>query len=183
MSDSTFSAFLGQRLLTTGDLATVAEEVKVASDAKPKDPILIFDDQTGKELDLDLRGSLDDVKARYAPDRPHRGPGRPKLGVVAREITLLPSHWDWLNKQPGGASVALRKLVHEAKKADGGARQAQDAAYGFMSAMAGNMPNFEEATRALYSGDKSRFARMIVDWPADIREHAKRLNSSSTPES
>ncbi len=74
-----------------------------------------------------------------------RGRGRPKLGVVAREVTLLPRHWDWLNAQPGGASVALRKLVEQARRANGDAdraRAAREAAYHFMSAMAGDLPAF-----------------------------------------
>jgi hypothetical protein len=107
-----------------------------------------------------------------------RGPGRPKLGVVAREVTLLPRHWEWLNRQRGGASVALRRLVDEARHADGGAdrrRAAQEAAYRFMSAMAGNREHFEEATRALFAGDAARFTHLIATWPKDIRDHTQKL--------
>ena len=132
-----------------------------------------------------FRGSAGDVWRRLAqpdanqgaPDGP-RGPGRPKLGVVAREITLLPRHWDWLNAQPGGASVALRKLVEEARRANGGkdrVRQSQEAAYRFMSVMAGNRPGFEEATRALFAGHRDRFDQLVAPWPKDVRHHARKL--------
>jgi hypothetical protein len=112
-----------------------------------------------------------------APEPP-RGPGRPKLGVVAREVTLLPRHWEWLNAQPGGASVALRKLVEEARRQNGEkdrVRRARETAYRFMAAMAGNYESFEEAARALFAGDRPRFATMIAAWPQDIRDHATKL--------
>jgi hypothetical protein len=103
-----------------------------------------------------------------------RGRGRPKLGVVAREVTLLPRHWDWLGAQPGGASVALRKLVEEARRASGDrdrSRAARDAAYHFMAVMAGNLARFEEASRALFADDRRRFVELIAGWPGDIRDH------------
>lgn len=117
-----------------------------------------------------------------APEAVPRGPGRPKLGVVAREVTLLPRHWEWLNGQPGGASVALRKLVDEARRANDGkdrVRQAREAAYRFMSVMAGNERGFEEATRALFAGDRERFEEFVASWPADVRDHAKRLAAAA----
>jgi hypothetical protein len=107
-----------------------------------------------------------------------RGPGRPKLGVVAREVTLLPRHWDWLNSQPGGASVTLRKLVEQARRASEGrdrVRQSQDAANRFMSAIAGDLPGFEEATRALFAANTGRFDECVASWPADVRDHARKL--------
>ena len=119
-----------------------------------------------------------DPERRAAPtDR--AGAGRPKLGVVAREVTLLPRHWDWLDAQPGGASVALRKLVEEARRATGDAdraRAARDAAYHFMSAMAGNLPTFEEASRALFAGDRRRLAALIAPGPT-----ISATTSSSSP--
>ena len=118
------------------------------------------------------------------PSEP-RGRGRPKLGVVAREVTLLPRHWEWLNAQPGGASVALRKLVDEARRATGDKdrqRAARDAAYHFMSAMAGNLPNFEEASRALFGVDRRRLAALIAPWPDDIRDHIVKLALSDRAE-
>ena len=183
----TFTAFEGQRRLITGALADVALAVKRAG-ATPS-PIAIFDDHTGRVVDLDLRGSDAEILARLpqdtssdlpveAPASEPRGRGRPKLGVVAREVTLLPRHWEWLNAQPGGASVALRKLVDEARRANGDkdrAREAREAAYHFMSAAAGDRPHFEEASRALFADDRRHFVALIADWPADIRDHAVAL--------
>jgi hypothetical protein len=151
--------------------------------------VLVFDDTTSESIELDLRGTVEEVARRLAAQAPAarppepapeeaRGPGRPKLGVVAREITLLPRHWEWLARQPGGASVTLRKLVEEARKAGAGkerVRQAQDAAYRFMSVMAGDRPGFEEATRALFAGKQGRFEELVEGWPADVREHARKL--------
>ncbi len=182
-----FTAFVGQRCLASGTLAEVALAVKRAGQATA--PIIIFSDATGRSLDLDLRGSDQEIVARHssataAAVEPEgqasepRGRGRPKLGVVAREVTLLPRHWEWLNAQPGGASVALRKLVDEARRASGDRdrlRAARDAAYHFMSAMAGNLGNFEEASRALFADDRRRFAGLIAEWPADIRDHIVKL--------
>ncbi|WP_441231068.1 DUF2239 family protein [Tardiphaga sp. 215_C5_N2_1] len=183
MSVPPFSAFAGPKLLASGPLAEVAIAIKIATGAIA-DPIVIFDNATGKSLDIDLRGSHREVVARLpqpttiepetdAPAEP-RGRGRPKLGVVAREITLLPRHWDWLGAQPGGASVALRKLVENARRASGDRdrqRAARDAAYHFMSTMAGDRPGFEEASRALFAGDQRRFTELIANWPVDIRDH------------
>ncbi|MDA9547209.1 hypothetical protein ACM43_22765 [Bradyrhizobium sp. CCBAU 45321] len=183
----TYTAFAGQRRLTSGTAGEVALAVKRAT--QPLDqPIVIFDDSTGRSIDFDLRGDDREVLARLATLMPQaetaeapaepRGRGRPKLGVVAREVTLLPRHWEWLNAQAGGASVALRKLVDEARRASGDKdreRQARDAAYHFMSTMAGDLPQFEEASRALFAGDRRRFTSLIADWPADIRDHIVQL--------
>ena len=180
-----FTAFEGQRRLVSGTLADVALAVKRAGQAAF--PIIIFSDASGRSLDLDLRGSDEEIIARlprtaHPPPEPAttepRGRGRPKLGVVAREVTLLPRHWEWLNTQPGGASVALRKLVDEARRTSGDRdrlRAARDAAYHFMSAMAGNLKNFEEASRALFADDNRRFAGLIAEWPTDIRDHIVKL--------
>lgn len=148
---------------------------------------MVFDDATGREVDLDVRGTPEQIAARYAklaePAEPEeapaaRGRGRPKLGVIAREVTLMPRHWDWLGQQPGGASVALRKLVEQARKASGDrdrVRAAQEAAYRFMSAIGGNLPDFEEASRALFAYDRRRFSELIAGWPEDIRDYTVRL--------
>jgi hypothetical protein len=181
-----FTAFTGQQRLVTGPLADVALAVMKASRKAASAPIVIFDDATGRPIDLDLRGTERDIVARLAqpasepaadnPAAPEpRGRGRPKLGVVAREVTLLPRHWEWLAAQPGGASVALRKLVDEARRASGEKdreRAARDAAYNFMSAMAGNLPGFEEGARALFAGDRPRFERQLASWPEDVRAYA-----------
>lgn len=182
-STPTCTAFQGVRRIASGPLAEVALAAKRAADAG--EAVLVFDDATSRPVELDLRGSEADVLTRLpAPaeagaeaDAP-RGPGRPKLGVVAREVTLLPRHWDWLAGQPGGASVTLRRLVEEARRAGEGRdrlRQAQEAAYRFMAAMAGDRPGFEEAARALFAPDRDRFAALTEAWPADIRDHARRL--------
>lgn len=180
------AAFEGVRRIAGGRLADVALVVKEAVDRGGSEPVLVFDESTGRLIDLDLRGTAEEVQSRLAGDPPAppariedgspRRPGRPKLGVVPREVTLLPRHWEWLNSQPGGASVALRRLVEEARRANAAkdrARQAQEAAYRFMTAMAGNEPGYEEATRALFAGDDARFEANIRFWPSDIRDHAR----------
>jgi len=187
----TFTAFEGQRRLVSGPLHEVALAVKRA-EQRASNGIAIFSDATGLAVDLDLRGSDHEIVARLpaspAPAAleaaPPRGRGRPKLGVVAREVTLLPRHWEWLNAQPGGASVSLRKLVEAARRANGDtdrSRVARDAAYHFMSAMAGNLPGFEEATRALFADERRRFASLIAAWPGDIRDHVVRLAFDGDP--
>ena len=185
------TAFIGQQLLASGRLAEVALAVMKASRSAAEASILIFDDANGRALDLDLRGSEREVVARLPQPAPDpempaedvsapepRGRGRPRLGVVAREVTLLPRHWEWLGVQPGGASVALRKLVEAARRASGDldrSRAARDAAYHFMSAMAGNLPGFEEASRALFADDRRQFVALIAGWPGDIRDHIVKL--------
>jgi uncharacterized protein len=192
MTDKTlprFTAFLGPNLLAAGPLAEVAIAVMQASRRPGAPSIIIFSDASGQPIDLDLRGTERDVIARLPqpvtpPDAEEtaatepRGRGRPKLGVVAREVTLLPRHWEWLGAQPGGASVALRKLVEEARRTNGDAdraRGARDAAYRFMSVMAGNLANFEEASRALFADDRRRFVGLVAGWPDDIRDHVVKL--------
>ena len=181
-----FTVFENDHRVATGPLAEVALVVKWMADRPGASSILIFDDATGRTIDLDLRGSDAEVVARLQPAptprapaaAPPRGRGRPKLGVVAREVTLLPRHWDWLAAQPGGASVALRKLVEEARRRNGDhdrARMARDAAYHFMSTMAGNWSGFEEASRALFASDRHRFAELIASWPPDVRDHIVKL--------
>jgi hypothetical protein len=193
-----FTAFTGDQRLVSGPLAEVALAVLKASKSPATEPIVIFDDANGRPIDLDLRGTERDIVARL-PQPPSnletaaddlsapepRGRGRPKLGVVAREVTLLPRHWEWLGTQPGGASVALRKLVEEARRASGDrdrSRAARDAAYHFMSVMAGNLPGFEEASRALFADDRRRFVELIAGWPGDVRDHIVKLAFSDRVE-
>ncbi len=175
------TAFAGHRQIASGPVAEVARAVREALDADPALSVLVFDDATANQVELDLRGTPDEVAARHeVPPAAPRGPGRPKLGVVAREVTLLPRHWEWLASQPGGASVTLRKLVEEARKANAdsdAARVARDAAYRFMLAACGNLPEFEEVTRALYAGDHARFNGLTDAWPADVRDYALCLAS------
>jgi hypothetical protein len=182
----TYIAFEGDRCIASGGVRDVVSATKTTLDRRNDASVQIFDGSTGGPVEIDFRGSIDDVLARLpeAADRAAaaedavatpRGPGRPKLGVVAREVTLLPRHWEWLAQQPGGASVALRRLVDEARRTgeDGDRiRQAQEAAYRFMSVAAGNKPHYEDAIRALFGGDAACFEKLIAEWPADIRKHA-----------
>lgn len=166
MSQDSFTAFDGARRIAAGPMAEIIAAAKRASDQGGS--VLVFGDRTGRVVDVDPRGLAE----------PPRGRGRPKLGVVAREVTLLPRHWEWLARQPGGASVALRKLVEAAQRGAGPAdrlREAREAAYRFMTTMAGNLPGYEEAIRALFAGDDASFAAKMAAWPADIRDHAARL--------
>ncbi len=171
-----YTAFHGLRRVARGS----AKDLVEALIDKPQGDVIVFDDSTGSQIDLDLRGKpaeIAHVPAGMAAAEP-RGRGRPRLGVVAKEVTLLPRHWDWLNVQPGGASVALRKLVDEARKTSGDrdrVRAAQEAAYRFMSAIAGNLPGFEEAARALFSYDRRSFTHLVANWPEDVRDYVVRL--------
>jgi hypothetical protein len=179
----TCTAFAGATRLASGALA----EVAVAARHAPADmTVLVFDDATGKVVDLDLRGTDAVIRRRYqpvepaaeaaAPEASERSRGRPKLGVVAREITLLPRHWEWLGAQPGGASVALRKLVETAQRAGADRdrmRLAKEVTYRFISAMAGNEPGFEAAARALFAGDCAKFTQETEAWPVDVRDYAR----------
>ena len=189
------TAFMGARRVASGPLEEVAVAVKALVEQGQTSPLLVFDDETSAVIDLDLRGTVEDVSrharglasAREAPASPasaaeeaqaSRGPGRPRLGVVAREVTLLPRHWAWLASQPGGASAALRRLVDQARRTHAGrdrVRRAQEAAYRFMSAMAGDETGFEEATRALFAGNREVFTALVAPWPPDVRDHAGKL--------
>lgn len=178
-------AFDGHRQIAAGSLAEVALAVKRAVDAGADGPVLVFDDLSSRPVELDLRGTPQDVLARLpAADAEQdeepvaRGPGRPKLGVVAREVTLLPRHWDWLAAQPGGASATLRRLVEEARRTHrerDAARLSGEAVDRFMSAMTGNLPGYEEASRAFWRKERERFTQVTDAWPADVREHVRRL--------
>jgi uncharacterized protein len=192
-SDIPYVAFEGDRCIASGDLRDVARAAKEALIRRKDASILVFDTKSGP-IDIDFRGSIDDVLARLpemsgtpaaaedteAPAA--RGPGRPRLGVVAREVTLLPRHWQWLAQQSGGASVALRRLVDEARRANKDkdrVRQAQEAAYRFIAAMGENKPHYEEVSRALFAGDAGRFTAWTASWPADVRDHARRLAAAA----
>lgn len=189
-------AFEGSRRIAAGELGQVALKTKEVLDRGHRDPVLIFHETTSEPIEVDFRGTAQEVFERLTTPgslspasvsvagtvAQARGPGRPRLGVVAREVTLLPRHWDWLSSQPGGASVALRRLVEEARKESGDddrRRHSQEAAYRFISAMAGNEPHFEEATRALFAGNLSRFVELSEVWPADVRDHARKLASAA----
>jgi uncharacterized protein len=188
IQEPSFTAFAGSRRIERGDLSRVASAVKRAVDLGESAEILIFEDSNGRMVEIDFRGSEDDVQGRVLramggcgasaaliETDSARKPGRPRLGVVAREVTLLPRHWEWLGRQPGGPSVALRRLVEEAAKDRTGLerrRQAQEAAYRFLSALAGDRPHYEDAVRALFAGDAAAFAQRIASWPPDIQDSA-----------
>lgn len=177
-----YSAFSNDRLIAFGPLPDVLSASKALVDEGDGTPLLIFEDRTGKQLDFDFSGSLEEVLRRALPPPPRTGPGRPKLGVVSREVSLLPRHWEWLEEQPQGISAGLRRLVDEARKRNPGAeraRRGREALNRFLTAMAGNRENFEEATRALFAGDSDRFESLIADWPEDIRAHALRVLEES----
>ena len=204
------TAFDGFRGIASGKLAHVAFKAKEVIDQGSLAPVLIFDDTSGRLVEVDFRGTPDDVlrrlaemaspravtrtptpseKEKTASESPQkvapRGAGRPKLGVVAREVTLLPRHWDWLNSQPGGASVALRKLVEHARRANADkdrVRLSQEAANRFMSALAGDLAGFEEATRALFTGNRECFDEHLRSWPTDVRNYARKLAAAALGE-
>lgn len=178
------TAFSGPQRIASGELRHVAMKAKQAFDLHPDRPVLVFDDADARTIEVPLELPAADLLRLLAQPQlatnadaapAPRKPGRPKLGVVAREITLLPRHWDWLAAQPGGASVALRKLVEEARKVSSGddrRRAAQEATFRFMQAMAGDAPGFEDAARALFAGDVARFEEQVARWTDDVRDHA-----------
>lgn len=190
------TAFRGYDILCAGPRLEVALEVNRAIAAGASDQLLVFDDVTGKIVDLDLRGGDAEIAERLASPPPSpqgrfrptaapasgtgsgtKGRGRPRLGVVAREVTLLPRHWDWLSTQRGGASATLRRLVDDARRQPGAAErknEAREAAYNFMQAIAGDLPGYEEALRALFAGDRPKLESLMAEWPGDLRSYALR---------
>jgi hypothetical protein len=175
---SSLSVFVGDARVLGGSREAVVRHLKERFDRDPGERVFVFEDQTGRAVDFDLRGTLDEVLARVAPEPPRVGPERPKLGIVVREVTLLPRHWEWLDLQPNGSSAAIRRLVEDARRRDPeGDRQrlAIEATSRFMTAMAGDLPGFEEATRALFAKDRARLAALIEGWPKDVRAHVAHL--------
>lgn len=191
-------AFVGHQRIASGSLSEVVLEAHPWTSRLDVGPVLVFDDVTSQLVELDFRGSAADAANRLLPasasasaspeissegtveesSSEKRGPGRPKMGVVAREVTLLPRHWEWLNQQSGGASVALRKLVEDARKTHvdrDRKRQAADAVHRFLHALAGDLPQFEEVTRAFHASDFPRMTELMATWPEGVREHVERL--------
>jgi hypothetical protein len=172
-------AFDGLSLVARGAPTQVALRLRRLAQQRTGPPFLLFEAESGRQVDLDLSGSEAEILARLGGTAPRgpvavRGPGRPRLGVVPREVTLLPRHWDWLAGQPGGASATLRRLIESARRhagADVARRDAREAAYRFMSALGGDLPGFEEASRALFAGEPGRLALLVAEWPADLRDH------------
>jgi uncharacterized protein len=177
MTEAFCTIFAGTQRVARVSGAFAASVARQIMAANPGARLLVFDDATGRQVDPDFREKTE-VQAPPAPEPEARGRGRPKLGVVAREVTLLPRHWDWLNAQPGGASVALRKLVESARRANAESdrlREAREAAYRFLSAIAGDLPGFEEGSRALFAGDRALFAEKAAAWPGDVAAYARWL--------
>ncbi|MDG6094942.1 DUF2239 family protein [Acetobacter sp. AN02] len=189
------TAFAGTGKLVCGPLVDVALAVRgaVRSDTGGG-AVLVFDDATGAVVDLDLRGSTAAIIERLTSQgeaaafaaavraRPGggeaQGRGRPKLGVTAREVTLLPRHWEWLAQQQGGASQTLRRLIDQARKADDGLAEvhaARERCYRFLTALAGDLPGYEEVIRALFAGDDATFSGKMAEWPSDVRGYALQL--------
>ena len=184
----TFCAFDDGRQIAHGDLLSVARAVKAHLHAQGERLVLIFDTESGRVTDVMLNGSDAETEAWIreniadALPSPRKTRGRPKLGVVSREITLLPRQWEWLSGQPGGASVTVRRLVDAAAKdPDAQRRAAQEAAYRFATALAGNAPGFEEAMRALFAGDSVAFGGLIAAWPEDVRKRTALLADAAWP--
>ncbi|WP_089928756.1 DUF2239 family protein [Caulobacter sp. UNC279MFTsu5.1] len=180
-----YVVFEGERRIAAGPKLDVAMAAQARLAEAPEASLLIFDSE-GRQVDFDLRGGPWDIALRLGEgETVPRGRGRPKLGVTAREVTLLPRHWEWLGAQPGGASVALRKLVEAARRESEGPdrrRAARDAAYRFASAMAGDRPGFEAMSRALFAGDSAGFEARIVEWPSDVAEHLRGLAAEAFTE-
>ncbi len=180
---SAYTAFDGNNLLASGTLQTVLKQALARLKAEPMASLLLFDDSNGRQTDIDLGASVTaNVERILQPPTPantaNRGKGRPRLGVVSKEVTLLPRHWSWLRAQQGGASAALRRLVDEARRVQSSGdqvQQAQNATYAFSAALAGNLPGFEEATRALFAKDQASFTEHVKIWPVAIRDYAQRL--------
>jgi hypothetical protein len=169
-----FTAFLGERLLAKGPLHEVLTAAKAVFDKGLDADLLFIDEASGRSRDFDLRGDLSYVLQAALPAPPPRGPGRPKLGVQSREITLLPRHWDWLDQAPQGASAALRRLVEEARQREPNkaeARRVREATDRAMATLGGDRAGYEEATRALYAKDLPRFKAQIKGWPSDLRRY------------
>jgi len=183
------TAFIGDHRVASGEPVEVVHAAKLELDRWAESHVRLFDDRTGRRLDLDFAGDAADVADRAEwlraslADRTEaasapRGRGRPKLGVVSKEVTLLPRHWAWLASQRGGASATLRRLVDDARRASESAdrvRNSQDAAYRFMYDSAGDAPGYQEAIRSLYRGDAPGFEEATESWPTDVREYARHL--------
>jgi len=169
-----YTAFAGHRHLLSGSLAEVAEAVVAAEARGLTESVLVLEDATGQQVDLDRRTMPPPEPVEDATPERTRGPGRPRLGVVAREVTLLPQHWEWLAQQRGGASVTLRRLVEQARRAgaaDDQVRIRREAAYRVMQALGGSLPHYDEISRALFAGDQMRLEQLLADWPTDVAKY------------
>ena len=169
MDGLTYTAFSNNRRIASGDIVKLLTDLKPWVDEHPGDLLFIFDNETGKAFDFDFRGDLKYVIERVVGTQ-RSGPGRPKMGVVSREVSLLPRHWDWLEQRPNGASATLRRLVDEARK-QSGSEDARTRTVRVMTALAGDLAGYEEASRALYRGDRVAFEKHIHEWPSSVYEY------------
>ncbi len=184
-AQGTYTAFEGTTRLFRGTFSDVVLKVKERAGRAANSSVLVFSDDTGKTMDFNFQGSVKDVRRRLevfvsrSESSPTSGPGRPRLGVVSREVSLLPRHWEWLASQPGGASATLRKLIEEARKKSSGqvsVREVQERVYRFMSVIAGDLPGYEEALRSLYKADRQGLLLHIHQWPADVKTHVMAMS-------
>lgn len=184
MPPVTLTAFLQRRQIAHGNLSEILQQIKATPIGN--ESVFIFNDQTGKRLDIHPHGDEASALAAYpelAEQQPEESAtvktrGRPKLGVSAKEVTLLPRHWEWLATQPGGASATLRRLIEQARKASEPAdnkRRRHESAYQFMHEVAGDLPEYETCLRALFADDETAFNAAMTDWPQDIRRYAATL--------
>lgn len=185
-----FIAFAGHHQIESGTIEQVAAQAKQYIDDGDTERIAIYNDLTGVIIDLDFRGTVDDVVKRLSdhPMLPReetaeetpRGRGRPKLGVVPREVTLLPRHWEWLGKQRGGSSAAIRRLVDAERKRGRKSEERKEvieAVHRFIWDIASNFDNFEEVSRALFAGETIKVTDLISGWPPDVQRQVSRMLS------
>lgn len=185
MNDAHFTAFAGTTRLVTASLADMLRTTKAFLDGGGSQRVLIFDDSSGEQVDFDFSGDVEELVERVVGREQKRTPGRPKLGVVGREISLLPRHWEWLDRQPQSASATIRRLIDAARKENPGAseeRRRIEAADRFIWVMAGELANFEEASRALYARDWERLRELTREWPVDVRDHLFHLLKGMAPQ-
>lgn len=158
--------FLNREIAARGPREAIAAAMRALPAPERASDLLVFDDETGRQVDLDLREQDESAPRRR---------GRPSLGVEAKEVTLLPRHWEWLARQRGGASASLRRLVEEALRKGRAPSECHDAAYWFLSVMAGDLPKFEDAVREIYAGNRVGYDHFTHEWPAAIRDHGREL--------
>lgn len=172
-STQKLTAFASCKQIAFGECAQVLAQI--GSMTFPQDTsIRVFGDETGECLDFDLRVK---VLTKSAMGKSAlstsvvRSMGRPRLEVVAGEVPLLPRHWEQFDRQPGGTSVALRRMVDEGRKIGQGrdsVRAPRETACRSMRNMAGALPGYEHAARALFRGNKALFEKAVAHWPADF---------------
>jgi hypothetical protein len=174
MNTPSYSAFSADKLIARGEARAALARIKEWLDAHPGENALIFDEESGRQVDFDFRGSPEEALARILPGQARQGRGRPSLGVVCGEVSLLPRHWEWLEAERHNISATIRRLVDEAMKNEPLAAKRSrlvEAIDKKLWVLAGDKPSCEEVSRALYAGDTDRFRELIAGWPRDIAAH------------